>query len=115
MLLIYLPPQVCLLPSPQLLFCLFGYSLVAQVFFLPFPQLLLCLFTSNLPSCRGFHFHSFCRQQHQGMPCPSTSCLALEPNMDVCTKVIEPLVVVPNPKVTHLIVNIDDEDSQMEK
>jgi hypothetical protein len=35
--------------------------------------------------------------------------------MDVCTKVIEPLVVVPNPKVTHLIVNIDDEDSQMEK
>ncbi len=41
--------------------------------------------------------------------------LALEPNMDVFTEVLEPLVVVPILKVTCPVVNIDDEDSPMEK
>jgi hypothetical protein len=35
--------------------------------------------------------------------------------MDIFTKVLEPLVVVPIPEATHPVVNIDDENSQMEK
>jgi hypothetical protein len=35
--------------------------------------------------------------------------------MNVFTKVLEPLVVVSNPKATHLVVNIDDENSLMER
>ncbi len=35
--------------------------------------------------------------------------------MDIFTKVFEPLVVVPIPKVTCLIVNIDNEDSIVER
>jgi hypothetical protein len=41
--------------------------------------------------------------------------LALGLDMDVFTKVLEPLVVVPIPKATCLVVNIDDEDSPMER
>jgi hypothetical protein len=33
--------------------------------------------------------------------------------MDVFIEVLEPLVIVPIPKATRLIVNIDDEDSPM--
>jgi hypothetical protein len=35
--------------------------------------------------------------------------------MDIFTEVLEPLVVVPIPKATCLVVNIDDEDSPMER
>jgi hypothetical protein len=35
--------------------------------------------------------------------------------MDVFIKVLEPLVVVPIPRATCSIVNIDDEDFPMEK
>jgi hypothetical protein len=35
--------------------------------------------------------------------------------MDIFTKVLEPLVVVPILKATCLVVNIDDEDSPMER
>jgi hypothetical protein len=35
--------------------------------------------------------------------------------MDVFTKVLEPLVNVPIPEVTCLIVNIDDEDLLVER
>jgi hypothetical protein len=35
--------------------------------------------------------------------------------MDVFIKVLEPIVVVPIPKVTCPVVNIDDEDSPMER
>ncbi len=41
--------------------------------------------------------------------------LTLESDVDVFTKVLEPLVVVPIPKATCLVVNIDDEDSPMER
>jgi hypothetical protein len=41
--------------------------------------------------------------------------LALELDMDVFIDVLEPLVVVPIPKATCPLVNIDDEDSPMEK
>ncbi len=49
--------------------------------------------------------------------CHALQChiLALEPNMDVFIKVLEPIVVVPIPKVTCPVVNIDDEDSPMER
>jgi hypothetical protein len=33
--------------------------------------------------------------------------------MDIFTEVLEPLVVVLIPEMTHPFVNIDDEDSQM--
>jgi hypothetical protein len=32
------------------------------------------LLASNLASSLGFHFHSFYKQQHEGMSCPSLSC-----------------------------------------
>jgi hypothetical protein len=35
--------------------------------------------------------------------------------MDVFTKVLEPLVVVSIPKVTHLVINIDDENSLVDR
>jgi hypothetical protein len=41
--------------------------------------------------------------------------LAVELDMNVFTKVLEPLVNVPIPKVTRLIVNIDDEDLLVER
>jgi hypothetical protein len=49
--------------------------------------------------------------------CHALQChvLALEPNMDVFTKVLEPLVVVHIPKATCPVVSIDDEDSLMER
>jgi hypothetical protein len=54
---------------------------------------------NNIKSCHALHYH----------------VLALEPNMNVFTKVLEPLVIVSNPKATHLVVNIDDENSLMER
>jgi hypothetical protein len=49
--------------------------------------------------------------------CHTLHChvLALEPNMDVFTKVFEPLVVVPIHEATCPIINIDDEDLLVEK
>jgi len=41
--------------------------------------------------------------------------LASELDMDIFTKVLEPLVVVPIPKATCLVVNIDNEDLPMER
>jgi hypothetical protein len=41
--------------------------------------------------------------------------LVMELDMDVFTKVLEPLVVVPIPEVTRLVVNIDDEYSTVER
>ncbi len=57
------------------------------------------LFTSNnIKACHALQHH----------------VLALESNMDVFTKIFEPMVVVLVLEVTHPIVNIDDEDLLVE-
>jgi len=47
------------------------------------------------------------------MPCPWHHVLALKLDMDIFTKVLEPLVIVPIPKASCPFVHIDDEDSPM--
>jgi len=41
--------------------------------------------------------------------------LVLELDMDVFIKVLEPLLVIPIPEATRLVVNIDDEDLLVER
>ncbi len=49
--------------------------------------------------------------------CHALCChvLVLELNMDVFTKVLEPLVAIPIPEAIRLVVHIDDEDSPVFK
>ncbi len=72
-----LPRSSIYSPSKPSLRCALEHGLLLficmhpQVCFFSFPQLLLYWFVFSL----GFHSHSSCRKQHQGMPCLSPSCL----------------------------------------
>jgi hypothetical protein len=61
--------------------------------------ILIPLIDNNIKACHAFH----------------RDVLALEPNVDVFTMVFEPLVVVSILEATHLVVNIDDENSPVDK
>jgi hypothetical protein len=49
------------------------------------------------------------------MPCPSTSCFGFRIGHGCLHEVLEPLVAIPIPKATRVVVNIDDEDLIMER
>jgi hypothetical protein len=73
--------------------CLLIVSLLILVF------ILIPLTCNNIKACHAFHHH----------------VLALEPDMDIFTKALKTLVAIPIPETTHPVVNIDDEDSLMER
>jgi hypothetical protein len=61
--------------------------------------ILIPLIGNNIKACHALHRH----------------VLALKPDVDVFTKVFEPLVVVSILKATHLVVNIDEENSPVDR
>jgi len=77
-----------LFPPLSLAFSLFVYSLVLVFILIPF-----------IKAC-----HALCHH-----------VLALELDMDVFTEVLEPLVTIPILEATHLVVNINDENSLVER
>ncbi len=77
---------------------------ISIALFLPFPQFLLCLCVFSL----GFHSFPLTCSNIRACHAFYRHVLALEPNMDVFTKVLEPLVIISIPKATHLVFNIHD-------
>jgi hypothetical protein len=61
--------------------------------------ILIPLIGNNIRACHAFHHH----------------VLALEADVGVLTKVFKPLIIVSIPEVTHLVVNIDDENSPVDR